>query len=71
MAISDLVDFPGDGAVRVTTKSGKLYDVERDVILANAREDNPIIYGWPVVPRWHRSHGRVRWFRADNVQVVQ
>lgn len=56
-------------AIRVVTRSGKKYDVERDVILANLNEDDPLIYGWPVVPRHHRSHGRARWFRASNVNI--
>lgn len=56
-------------ALRVQTRSGKVYDVERDVILANQGEDDPLIYGWPVVPKGHRNHGRVRWFRASNLNL--
>jgi hypothetical protein len=57
-------------ALRVQTRSGKIYDVERDVILAmDSTDPAPLIYGWPVVPRWHPSHGRVRWFLVSNLKV--
>lgn len=55
--------------LRVQTRSGKVYDVERDVILCNQGEADPLIYGWPVVPTWHRSHGRVRWFRSSSLRL--
>lgn len=55
-------------ALRVKTRSGRQYDLERDVIRAAAAEVNPFLYGWPVVPKWHRQHGRARWFYAANLE---
>lgn len=72
MTGDDLVAALGDqSALRVVHKSGKRYDVERDVVLSNASEGQPYIYGWPVVPKWHRQHGRAQWFFAANVEPEQ
>lgn len=70
MTMQELVTALGDkNGVRVVTRSNKTYDIERAVILANAREENPLIYGWPVLSRHHRNYGRVRWFLAANLRV--
>lgn len=58
------------GGIRVVTDSGKLYDVERDVVTANANEADPYIYGWPVRPHPRAPRGP-RWFYARNVRIAE
>ena len=69
MTIQDLAKALHDhgGGVRVVTRSGKLYDVERDVILANIKETNPLIYGWPVKPG---RRAQCRWFKPANLRIA-
>jgi hypothetical protein len=72
MTGSDLLAALGDQPVlRVVHRNGRRYDVERDVILANAKDERPYIYGWPVLPKWHRQHGRAQHFFAENVAPEQ
>lgn len=58
------------GGIRVVSNTGVLYDVERDVVMANASEDDPFIYGFPVRPN-PRLRNRVRWFYARNVRLAE
>lgn len=58
------------GGIRVVSQSGKLYDVERDVVTSNADEVDPYIYGWPVKPH-PRAPKVPRWFYARNVQLAE
>ena len=71
MMPSELVTALGQrNSLRVVhRRTGHVYDVHRDVILARISDDRPYIYGWPVATTW-RTRGRVRWFYAASVEPV-
>lgn len=58
-----------DGTIIVVNRnSGKKYSVDRDVIRANANDDRPYIYGWPLKPSPRQPRAPI-WFYASSVSL--
>lgn len=71
MTMEQAIDALGSGgSIVVVSRSGKLYHLEAAVIEASARENNPLLYGWPVKPHLRAPENPV-WFRAKNVRIAE
>lgn len=52
------------------SKSGKLYQIEKDVVRAWCTEPNSYLYGWPVKPHPRAPRGPV-WFFSKNLRLAE